>query len=143
MESKKTMLFLVEDDQAFIKSFKSEFPDDGEFFIKIFPTGELCLESIHEVPDIVLMGYSVDVENSHTISAMETMNKIKAVNIDIPVVILSKRDKKHVAKICFQNGAFDYVVKSETALVRIQNIISIILKIHKLEKELKWYMDRM
>ena len=39
--------------------------------------------------------------------------------------------------------AFDYVVKSETAFVRLQKIISLIFKQEKMEQELKWHMDRM
>jgi two-component system, OmpR family, response regulator len=35
------------------------------------------------------------------------------------------------------------VVKSETAFVRLQKIITTIFKYKKMEKELKWYMDRM
>ena len=39
--------------------------------------------------------------------------------------------------------AFDYVVKSETAFVRLRKIITTIFQYRKMEKELKWYMDRM
>jgi hypothetical protein len=39
--------------------------------------------------------------------------------------------------------AFDYVVKSETAFIRLQKIISTILRYKKMEKELNWYMERM
>jgi hypothetical protein len=39
--------------------------------------------------------------------------------------------------------AFDYVVKSETAFLRLQKIIAAIFQFKKMEKELSWYMDRM
>jgi two-component system OmpR family response regulator len=39
--------------------------------------------------------------------------------------------------------AFDYVVKSETAFVRLQKIINTIFRYKKMEKELSWYMERM
>jgi hypothetical protein len=39
--------------------------------------------------------------------------------------------------------AFDYVVKSETAFMRLQKNITNILSYNKMEKELTWYMDRM
>jgi hypothetical protein len=39
--------------------------------------------------------------------------------------------------------AFDYVVKSETAFLRLQKIITAIFRYRKMEKELTWYMDRM
>jgi hypothetical protein len=39
--------------------------------------------------------------------------------------------------------AFDYVVKSETAFLRLQKIITSIFDQQRIEKELVWYMDRM
>ena len=42
-----------------------------------------------------------------------------------------------------QHKAFDYVVKSETALKKKKKIITAIFKYQKMEKELNWYMDRM
>jgi len=37
----------------------------------------------------------------------------------------------------------DYVVKSETAFLRLQKIINVLSKYTKMEKELNWYMERM
>lgn len=42
-----------------------------------------------------------------------------------------------------KTSPFDYVVKSETAFVRLQKAITTVFKYQKIEKELKWYMDRM
>jgi len=39
--------------------------------------------------------------------------------------------------------AFDYIVKSETAFMRLQKVIDIILNTQKLEKALEWYIERM
>ena len=62
---------------------------------------------------------------------------------NIPVIILSSQDKIEVAVQCIHHDAFDYVVKSETAFVRLQKIISSIFELNKMKKELNWYMDRM
>lgn len=68
--------------------------------------------------------------------------EIKAINPDIPVVMLSSQDKIEVAINCMHHRAYDYVVKSETAFVRLQSIITKIFKYRKMEKELNWYMSR-
>ncbi|MFA4865007.1 MAG: response regulator, partial [Bacteroidales bacterium] len=62
---------------------------------------------------------------------------------DIPVVMLSSQDKIDVAISCMHHRAFDYVVKSETAFIRLQKIITTIFRYKKMEKELNWYMERM
>ncbi len=76
-------------------------------------------------------------------NGIETLDKIKAYNPDIPVVMLSSQDKIEVAINCMHHRAFDYVVKSETAFIRLQKIITTIFKYKKMEKELNWYMERM
>ena len=72
-----------------------------------------------------------------------TLDKIKAYNADIPVVMLSSQDKIEVAVNCMHHKAFDYVVKSETAFLRLQKIITSVFHLRKIEKELVWYMERM
>ena len=76
-------------------------------------------------------------------NGLETLDKIKAFNPEIPVIMLSSQDKIEVAINCMHQKAFDYVVKSETAFVRLKKIITSIFKYQKMEKELNWYMDRM
>jgi DNA-binding NtrC family response regulator len=76
-------------------------------------------------------------------NGLETLDQVKAFNPDIPVIMLSSQDKIEVAVNCMHHKAFDYVVKSETAFVRLQKIITAIFKYQKMEKELNWYMDRM
>jgi len=75
-------------------------------------------------------------------NGIETLDRIKAFNQDIPVLMLSSQDKIDVAIKCMHHRAFDYVVKSETAFVRLQKIITTIFKYKKMEKELNWYMNR-
>jgi DNA-binding NtrC family response regulator len=56
--------------------------------------------------------------------------------------MLSSQDKIDVAINCMHHRAIDYVVKSETAFIRLQKIITSIFSYKKMEKELNWYMDR-
>lgn len=139
----KIKLFLVDDDALFLKSLEIEFLQHADFSIKTFPTGELCLAHLDENPDIIILDYQLDGIDSTAINGIETLDRIKAHNPDFPVVMLSSQDKIEVAIDCMHHKAFDYVVKSETAFVRLQKIIATIFKYKKMEKELNWYMDRM
>lgn len=136
-------LFLVDDDALFLKSLEIEFLQHADFSIKTFPTGEQCLAHLAENPDIIILDYQLDGIDRTAINGIETLDKIKAHNPDLPVVMLSSQDKIEVAVDCMHHHAFDYVVKSETAFVRLQKIIATIFKYKKMEKELNWYMDRM
>lgn len=139
----KIRLFLVDDDAVFLKSLEIEFLQHADFAIETFATGEFCLEHLSHTPDVIILDYHLDGINKNAMNGIETLDKIKAFNPDISVVMLSSQDKIDVAVKCMHHRAFDYVVKSETAFVRLQKIITTIFRYKKMEKELSWYMERM
>ena len=139
----KIKLFLVDDDAVFLKLLAIEFLDRGDFIIETYATGELCIAHLSHTPDVIILDYHLDGVDKNAMNGIATLDKIKAFNPDIPVIMLSSQDKIEVAINCMHHRAFDYVVKSETAFVRLRKIISTIFNYQKMEKELNWYMDRM
>ena len=143
MKNEKIKLFLVDDDVFFLKSLEIDFLQRADFIIETYVTGELCLENLSHNPDVIVLDYFFDSVDKTAMNGIDTLDKIKAINPDIPVVMLSSQDKIDVAVECMHHSAFDYVVKSETAFMRLQKIITSIFRFKKMEKELSWYMDRM
>jgi len=143
MTKDKIKLFLVDDDALFLKSLEIEFLQHADFVIETFATGEMCMENLSHKPDVIVLDYYLDGIDKTAMNGIETLDKIKAFDQDIPVVILSSQDNIEVAIDCMHHKAFDYVVKSETAFLRLQKIITTIFHYKKIEKELSWYMDRM
>jgi two-component system OmpR family response regulator len=143
MNKEKIKLFLVDDDAVFLKSLEIDFLGRADFTIETFATGELCMANLSHEPDVIILDYYLDGIDVTAMNGIETLDKIKAYNQDIPVIILSSQDKIDVAVNCMHHRAFDYVVKSETAFVRLQQIITTIFRYKKMEKELSWYMQRM
>jgi len=139
----KVKIFLVDDDALFLKSLEIDFLQQADFDIKTFATGELCLESLSHKPDLIILDYNLDGIVKNAMNGIETLDKIKVIDPDVPVVMLSSQDNIEVAINCMHHKAFDYVVKSETAFFRLQKILTSIFSYKKLEKELSWYMDRM
>ena len=135
--------FLVDDDAVFLKLLEIEFLLHADFTIETFSTGELCLANLSHNPDVVILDYFLDGIDKNAMNGIETLDKIKAFDQDIPVVMLSSQDKIEVAVDCMHHLASDYVVKSETSFLRLKKIITAILHNKKLEKELTWYMERM
>ena len=142
-DENKIKIFLVDDDALFLKKLEIEFLQHGDFTIDTFATGELCLQQLEHQPDVVILDYHLDGIDKNAMDGLATLDNIKKYNPDIPVVMLSSQDKIDVAINCMHHRAFDYVVKSETAFVRLQKIITSIFSYKKMEKELNWYMERM
>lgn len=139
----KIKLFLVDDDAVFLKSLEIMFLEHADFIVETYPTGELCIENISNNPDIIILDYQLDGIVKGSMNGLQTLDKIKAIYQDMPVIMLSSQDKIDVAINCMHHKAFDYVVKSETAFMRLQKIITTIFIQKKMEKELNWYMNRM
>jgi len=139
----KIKIFLVDDDALFLKSLEIEFLQHADFNIETFATGELCQQHLSQHPDVIILDYHLNGIDKNAMNGITTLDKIKAFNANIPVVILSSQDKIEVAINCMHHKAFDYVVKSETAFIRLKKIITTIFSYRKMEKELNWYMERM
>ena len=139
----RTRLFLIDDDAVNLKLLEAEFLQHTDFAITTFATGEQCMEKLTEIPDVIILDYHLDGIDKTAMNGLETLNKIKAFNADIPVVMLSSQDKIEVAINCLHHNAFDYVVKSETSFIRLKKIINIILRYRKLEAEMAKYMAMM
>ncbi|MEA4849882.1 Chemotaxis response regulator protein-glutamate methylesterase [bioreactor metagenome] len=139
----KIKIFLVDDDAVFLKLLEIQFLEHGDFEIETYATGELCVDNLKNKPDIIILDYLLDGVERDVMNGIETLDKIKLYNAEIPVVMLSAQDKIDVAINCMHHAAFDYVVKSETAFMRLQKIITTIFETKKLKKQLNWYMERM
>jgi two-component system, OmpR family, response regulator len=140
---KRIKLFLVDDDVVFLKLLEIEFQEHADFSIETFATGELCIANLSHGPDVIILDYLLDGIDKNAMNGIETLDKIKAFNPEIHVIMLSAQDKIEVAIDCMHHKAYDYVVKSETAFLRLQKIINTIFRFQKVEKELHWYMERM
>jgi DNA-binding NtrC family response regulator len=139
---KQITLFIVDDDALFLKSLEIEFTQNADFNIRTFSTGERCLEQIGLQPDIIILDYHLNGIDTSAMNGLETLIRIKAAHAYIPVIMLSSQDKIEVAVNCMHHDAFDYVVKSETAFLRLRKNITSIFKYKEIEKTLDWYMDR-
>lgn len=139
----KILIFLVDDDAVFLRLLEIEFREHADFEIETYLTGELCVESLSHQPDVIILDYLLDGVEKNVMNGIETLDKIKAYDPSIPVIILSAQDKIEVAINCMHHAAYDYVVKSETAFMRLRKIITAIFETRKLKKQLNWYMERM
>ena len=140
---KKIKLFLVDDDPMYLKLLEIEFLQYPDFKLETFTTGEICIKNLSHNPDIIILDYHLNGVDKHAMNGIQTLDKIKAGNPGIPVVMLSSQDRIDVAINCMHHKAFDYIVKSETAFLRLQKVIDTILNTQKLEKAIEWYMEKM
>lgn len=130
-------IFIVDDDitqSAMLKDHLSKFP---AFTLHVFNTGEDCLKKLDLNPQVVFLDYNFNIPGA--MNGIEILKKIKAERPDIEVIMLSGQDKIQVAVNTMKFGAFDYIVKSESAFLRSEHVIFNIIKSLKLEGERNRY----
>lgn len=142
-EKDKIKIYLVDDDAVYLKLLEIEFLQNADFTIETFSTGEECIERLSHNPDVIVLDYQLDDIDRNAMNGIETLDKIKAFNSEIPVVMLSAQDRIEVAINCMHHKAFDYIVKSETAFIRLKYAITNIFHNREIEKSLNWYMEKM
>ena len=76
---KKSLIFLVDDDQLFLKTLEADFKNNTEISVRTFATGELCLENISEDPDVIVLDYYLNGVDEKARNGIETLDKINAV----------------------------------------------------------------
>lgn len=135
--SNNISVFLVDDNEVFLKTLSLSLNErfKSEIKIEAFATGEDCLKKIQQNPlsaaDIVILDFHLNTESKKAMNGIDVLKKIKEINSRIIVIMLSSEDKVKIATDSISNGAYEYVVKSETAFIRAQNILK-----NSIEKEL-------
>lgn len=134
-------LFLVDDEPIQNEMLKDFLKERFLYNIKVFETGEDALQNLHLHPEIIILDFHLSSNNRNAKNGVEVLRLIKDQSPDTQVVMLSGQDKIEVAVESVKFGAFDYVVKGETAFSRIENVINNISEMHKFRTINKAYKN--
>ncbi|HSY60980.1 MAG TPA: response regulator, partial [Cytophaga sp.] len=88
---------------------------------------------------VIFLDYNLNSTNNKAKDGLSILKEIKRLQPKIEVVMFSGQEKIEVAVNSVTHGAFDYIVKSESAFLRSENVVKNILKRHTLLKENKFY----
>lgn len=129
-------LFIVEDDMmvaSLMKQSLAKFDHD----ITHFTTAEECINNLHLNPDIVSVDYNLPGMNG-----LELMNRIKAYNSAIMVVIVSGQETLDVVIEAYKHGASEYIIKNDNLFVNLENSIKNLSMSVVLKKEVEFLKDQ-
>jgi two-component system OmpR family response regulator len=115
-----------------------------DFIMRTFPsaevydynTGEAALGALIEAPDVFILDYHLDSIESGAMNGLEVLLKIKERYPKVPVIFLSHQERLEVASNTIKYGAYDYVVKNESAFHKIEILLNNIFGQAALKKHL-------
>ena len=102
---KKKLLFAVDDDPN-QRRILSVLLETRGYEVLGFEGGETCLERLDENPIAVFLDLMMP-----GIGGMETLQAIKKVRDDLPVIMVTSVNEAETAVQALKLGAFDYIVK--------------------------------
>src|ERR1700733_7385411 len=85
-----------------------------------FNTGEDMLAAVQTEPDIVVLDYQLDTVKADAMNGIQILGKLRARYPDVPVIFLTAQDRIEVASNTIKYGAYDYIVKNETAFHKLE-----------------------
>lgn len=124
-------IYLVDDDTKHLLLLKDHLESRLPFRkeISIFSSGENCLQKMAEqVPWIVVLDYHLDGIRPDAANGLEILRKIKRQYPGVDVIMMSAQDQLKVGLETLDAGATDYVIKGETAMLRVQLILHQLLE---------------
>ena len=125
VSTKRTrVVFLIDDDPMQLEMLADFIKDRFSIEVHRFSNGEAALEQISLKPEVVFLDFHLDGENAGAGNGIEILKKIKSELPLAQVVMLSGQDKLSIAAECIKNGAYDYIVKGETAVSRLEHILT-------------------
>ncbi|MEZ4777537.1 MAG: sigma-54 dependent transcriptional regulator [Bacteroidia bacterium] len=125
-------VFVIEDDEIFGKVLQRTLERDDSYDVRIFKSGKEFFDNIHLQPDIVSIDYNLPDMNG-----MDILKKIRQYNEDISTIILSGQEKVDVVVDAYKNGANNYIIKNDNALVELSNVVKNLSSHVNLKKEVE------
>lgn len=129
----KRYLFLVDDEPIQNEMLKDYLNERFLYEIKVFDNGEDAMQNMHLNPEIVVLDYHLSSQQKNAKNGVEILKAMKDKHPETQVIVLSGQDKIDVAVDTIKYGAYDYVVKGESAFTRIENLINNASELHKMK----------
>jgi len=127
-----TKIFLVEDDPWIGELYKHHLTLNPDYQISLFKSGKECLNNLFLKPDIICVDFGLPDMDGETL-----LKRIREVNKNIPVIIISAQEDISVAVNCLKSGAKDYIIKDDRAKDMLWNAIIKIRENIELKQEVE------
>ncbi len=124
-------IFAVEDDPTYIKFLQYILSLNPDYEVNIFTRGDDLLKHIHEKPAVITLDYSLP-----DINGVDLLRKIKSLDPEINVIVVSAQEEVGTAVDLLKLGAFDYIIKNEETKDLLLHSIQKALQNVKLVKEI-------
>lgn len=141
MANNKRHIFLVDDEPIQNEMLKDYLSERFLYDIRVYDNGEDALQHMNLDPEIIVLDYHLNSHKADAMNGVQVLKRIKEAHPHTQVIMLSGQDKIDVAIDSMKYGAYDYVVKGETAFSRMENVLNNVSELHKVKTINKGYKN--
>ncbi len=121
------LIFVVDDDKVILNLLEYTFKSREGYVVHTFNSGEECLANIGLIPDLIVLDHLFSVNGKQSMSGLDTLKKLRKLNVKVPVIILSGQEDITLIKEFIGNGATKYIAKEDYFIdVLIESVEKII-----------------
>lgn len=125
-------IFIVEDDPWYSEILAYHLGLNPDYKVTRFENGTDCIAKMHLKPDLVTIDFSLpDMQGD------ELFKKIREVNPQVPVIVISSQEDVFVAVNLLKMGVNDYLIKDEATKDLLWNSVIRIRENQSLKKEVE------
>ena len=125
-------IYIIEDDPWYGELLKYQLSMNPDYDVTLFSKAKDGLDSLYKKPDVVCIDYSLP-----DMTGEKLLQKIKAENNAIPVVVISGQEQISVAVNLLKAGASDYIIKDNNTKDLLWNAILKIRERADLQQEVE------
>ena len=127
-------IFIIDDDPIQTEMIKDYLMERYVFNMKVYANGESALADIETLkPEMVVLDYHLNADNANAKNGIEVLKEIKRIHPASKVIMFTGEDNINIALESMRNGAYDYIIKGETAFNKIENTVNRLGEMHRLE----------
>jgi DNA-binding NtrC family response regulator len=107
------LIFFVDDDKMMLNLMEYTFKCREGFEVKSYFSGEECIGNLDLNPELIVLDYYLGSDEENSMTGLDTLQKINALNPAIPVIILSREKDHDTIAEFIKQGAMKYVIKDD------------------------------
>ena len=131
-------IFIVEDDPWYAQILKHHLSMNPDYEITIFSNGKSCLEELYQKPNAITIDFHLP-----DMTGEKLIDKIKAINNQIPLIVISGQEEISVAVELLKKGISDYIIKNDNTKSFIWNTLLKITENQQLKSEVESLHDKL
>ncbi len=107
------LIFFVDDDKMIINLLEYTFQSRQQYDVKSFYSGEDCLAAMDQNPNLIVLDHILGGDEETSLNGMGTLEKIKEINQDIPVIVLTGFGNDALLAEFMEKGAARFLTKDD------------------------------